>query len=117
MSKVEMTEKEARQSVANGWHGSGGQICAELWEAIKESLDLEFAPEPPPLPGRLIPERAFEDRGPGYCCWKDENGHRVLDLSMSLASPDRDRQREIVFRAFERANAYAEQMEAESEVI
>lgn len=59
---TEMTEKEARQAMADAWSQSGGQICEPLWKATKKALGLEFKPEPIPLPeqlqeheGRLVP--------------------------------------------------------------
>lgn len=73
-------------------------------DAVKRAREagLEFAPEPK-LPERLTPELSC---GKPNWCWLNEAGERVLDLSLSLTSSEKTREKEIVTAAFERANAY-----------
>lgn len=101
-----MTEKEYVTNFERiyGATYTGANLRAIVTQAARDA-GLEFAPEPERLPERLVAEVDLP-RASGFCCWLDEKGKRVLDLSLSLARPEMMAQVEIVNAAFAKANAY-----------
>lgn len=84
--KSEMTEKEARTAVDARLFRDQGALSDRYWEAIKETLCLEFAPEPK-LPERLdmVSGHAMAH---GWSAWQEsERNDCPFDpLAVSLAA-------------------------------